>query len=59
MDLNSISNNLLLIGFALVSVCCLYLLWSNFTKIREIEELKRKLEDLKNIFFNKIGRAHV
>ena len=52
MDLNNISNNLLLIGFALVSICCLYLLYSNFTKAREIEELKRKTEDLKKIFFN-------
>ena len=52
MDLNSISSNLLLIGFALVSLCCLYLLYSNFTKVREIEELKRKVEDLKKIFFN-------
>ena len=52
MDLNSISSNLLLIGFALVSICCLYLLYSNFTKVREIEELKRKVEDLKKIFFN-------
>ena len=52
MDLNSISSNLLLIGFALVSICCLYLLYSNFSKVREIDELKRKVEDLKNIFFN-------
>jgi hypothetical protein len=52
MDLNSISSNLLLIGFALVSICCLYLLYSNFTKVREIEELKSKVEDLKKIFFN-------
>ena len=52
MYLNSISSNLLLIGFALVSICCLYLLYSNFTKVREIEELKRKVEDLKKIFFN-------
>ena len=52
MDLNNISSNLLLIGFALVSLCCLYLLYSNFTKVREIEELKRKVEDLKKIFFN-------
>lgn len=52
MDLNGISNNLLLIGFVLVSLCCLYLLFSNFSKTREIEEMKRKVEDLKNIFFN-------
>ena len=52
MDLNSLSNNLLLIGFALVSICCLYLLWSNFSKVREIDDLKRKMEDLKTIFFN-------
>jgi len=52
MDLNGISSNLLLIGFVLVSLCCLYLLFSNFSKTREIEEMKRKVEDLKNIFFN-------
>ena len=52
MDLNGISNNLLLIGFVIVSLCCLYLLFSNFSKTREIEEMKRKVEDLKNIFFN-------
>ena len=52
MDLQSLSSNLLLVGFALVSICCLYLLYSNFTKVREIEDLKHKVEDLKNIFFN-------
>ena len=52
IDLQSLSSNLLLVGFALVSICCLYLLYSNFTKVREIEDLKNKVEDLKNIFFN-------
>ena len=52
IDLQSLSSNLLLVGFALVSICCLYLLYSNFTKVRELEDLKHKVEDLKNIFFN-------
>ena len=52
IDLQSISSNLLLVGFALVSICCLYLLYSNFTKVRDINEMKNKFEDLKNIFFN-------
>ena len=52
IDLQSISSNLLLVGFALIGICCLYLLYSNFSKIREINELKRNVEDLKNIFFN-------
>ena len=52
IDLQSLSLNLLLVGFALVSICCLYLLYSNFTKVRDIEDLKHKVEDLKNIFFN-------
>ena len=37
MDLHSISSNLLLIGFLLISLCCLYLLYSNFIKVREID----------------------
>jgi hypothetical protein len=52
VDLQNITSNLLLVGFALVSICCLYLLYSNFSKVREINELKNKVEDLKNIFFN-------
>ena len=52
IDLQSISSNLLLVGFVLISICCLYLLYSNFTKIREINELKINVEDLKKIFFN-------
>ena len=52
MDLNSISQNLLIFGFAIVSICCLYLLYVHFKKIRELEEFKLKIEDLKNIFFN-------
>ena len=52
IDLQDISSNLLLVGFALIGICCLYLLYSNFSKIREINELKKNVEDLKNIFFN-------
>lgn len=52
INLNSFSSNLLLIGLVLVGLCCLYLLYSNFTKVREIEELKRRVEDLKKIFLN-------
>jgi hypothetical protein len=52
MDLNSISSNLLLVGLILISLCCLYLLYSNFSKVREIEDLKRRMEDLKKIFLN-------
>ena len=52
VDLQSISSNLLLISFVLISLCCLYLLYSNFSKNREINELKRNVEDLKTIFFN-------
>jgi len=52
MDLNSISSNLLLVGLILISLCCLYLLYSNFSKVREIEDLKRRVEDLKKIFLN-------
>ena len=51
-DLQNISSNLLLVGFVLISLCCLYLLYSNFTKIRDINDLKRNIEDLKTIFFN-------
>ena len=51
-NVNSISSNLMLIGLVLVSMCCLYLLYTNFTKLREIEELKRRVEDLKKIFLN-------
>ena len=50
LDLQDISSNLLLVGFALISICCLYLLYSNFTKVREINELKLKVEDLKKIY---------
>ena len=50
--MQELSSNLLLVGFVLISICCLYLLYSNFTKVREINELKYKVEDLKNIFFN-------
>ena len=50
--MQDLSSNLLLVGFVLISLCCLYLLYSNFTKVREINELKCKVEDLKNIFFN-------
>jgi len=42
----------MLIALVLVGLCCLYLLYSNFTKVREIEELKRRVEDLKKIFLN-------
>ena len=52
MDLHSISSNLLLIGFLLISLCCLYLLYSNFIKVREIDDIKHKFDDLKKIFFN-------
>ena len=52
VDLQSISSNILLISFALIALCCLYLLYSHFTKQREITELKRNFEDLKTIFFN-------
>jgi hypothetical protein len=52
MDLNNVSSNILLIGLVLIGLCCLYLLYSNFSKVREIEELKRKVEDLKKIFLN-------
>ena len=41
-DLQNISSNLLLVGFVLISICCLYLLYSNFSKIRDINDLKRK-----------------
>ena len=51
-NMQDLSSNLLLVGFVLISLCCLYLLYSNFTKVREINELKCKVEDLKNIFFN-------
>lgn len=56
MDLNNLSSNILLIGLVLISLCCLYLLYSNFSKVREIEELKRRVEDLKKIFLNQ--QAH-
>ena len=52
VDLQNISSNLLLISFVLISLCCLYLLYSNFVKIKEIKELKTNVEDLKTIFFN-------
>lgn len=52
MDLSDISSNILLIGLVLVSLCCLYLLFSNFSKVREIEDLKQRVEDLKKIFIN-------
>ena len=52
IDLQSFSSNLILIGFALICICCLYLLYSNFVKMREINELNQKYEDLKRIFFN-------
>lgn len=51
-NLNSFSSNLMLIALVLVGLCCLYLLYSNFTKVREIEELKGRVEDLKKIFIN-------
>ena len=43
-DLQSLSSNLLLIGFVLVSICCLYLLYCNFTKVRELDEVKKRLK---------------
>ena len=52
IDLQSISSNLLLVGFVLISICCLYLLYSNFSKINTLNELKRNVEDLKTIFLN-------
>ena len=51
-NLNSFSSNLMLVALVLVGLCCLYLLYSNFTKVREIEELKGRVEDLKKIFLN-------
>jgi len=51
-NLNSFSSNLMLVALVLVGLCCLYLLYSNFTKVREIEELKCRVEDLKKIFMN-------
>ena len=51
-NLNSFSSNLMLVALVLVGLCCLYLLYSNFTKVREIEELKGRVEDLKKIFIN-------
>ncbi len=42
----------MLIGLVLIGLCCIYLLYSNFSKVREIEELKRRVEDLKKIFLN-------
>ena len=52
VDINNISSNLLLVGLVIVGLCCLYLLYSNFVKSREINELKQKVEDVKTIFFN-------
>ena len=51
-NLNNFSSNLMLIALVLVGLCCLYLLYSNFKKVREIEELKCRVEDLKKIFLN-------
>jgi hypothetical protein len=51
-DLQGLSSNIVLIGFVLLSICCLYLLYSNFKKTRELEELNQKMDDLKTIFFN-------
>ena len=51
-NLQDLSSNLLLVGFVLISICCLYLLYTNFTKVRDINEIKSKFEDLKTIFFN-------
>lgn len=51
-NLNSFCSNLILIALVLVGLCCLYLLYSYFKKVRLIEELNRRVEDLKKIFMN-------
>jgi hypothetical protein len=51
-DLQGLSSNIVLIGFVLISACCLYLLYSNFKKARELDELHEKMDHLKTIFFN-------
>lgn len=51
-DLNEISSNIILIGFVIVGILCLYLLYSNFQKSKQIQELQTRVEDIKNIFIN-------
>ena len=51
-DLNEISSNIILIGFVIVGILCLYLLYSNFQKSKQIQDLQTRVEDIKNIFFN-------
>jgi hypothetical protein len=51
-DLNEISSNIILVGFVIIGILCLYLLYSNFNKSRQIAELQIRVEDMKNIFIN-------
>lgn len=51
-DLQGIGMNIVLVGFVLLAICILYLLYTNFKKTREIDALNQKVEDLKTIFFN-------
>ncbi len=49
-DLQGLSSNILLIGFVLVGIACLYLLYSNYKKTQELEDLNTQVNVLKDIF---------
>lgn len=49
-DLQGLSSNILLVGFVLVGIACLYLLYSNYKKTQELEELQEQVRSLKDIF---------
>lgn len=49
-DLQGLSSNIVLIGFILVGIACLYLLYSNYIKTQELEELHIQVRVLKDVF---------
>ena len=49
-DLQGLSSNIVLIGFVLVGIACLYLLYSNYKKTQELEELQIQIRVLKDVF---------
>lgn len=49
-DLQGLSSNILLIGFVLVGIASLYLLYSNYKKTQELEDLQIQVRVLKDVF---------
>ena len=51
-DLQGLSSNIVLIGFILIGIACVYLFYSNYKKTQELEDLQQQLRSIKDIFAN-------